>query len=444
MRLRDHRQSPHLRSGGLAGLMMVLATIFESPKPFRFDAGAYWSSAVDLSSGIDPFGQEGFQLRGAWTAILYLPAAVVTRVFGASNAGFAVIVENSLMIAFIGVVLVPSLVSVWRPVTPITIYASAAVTWLLLGRFAPYPLTDVGAAALLLAAVVLLAHGTRRSLGAAGLLAGVGFNIRPAYLLTTVTIAVAVLCYQRRRTGIWFAGGSALALLPQVLTNLSHGDGWRPWPAGTGSLTMLQSAYASFVVRYDTLAYVPTNKPQLFFCDPRIARAVGDDAPRGPGELAAFYAHHPAGAVLLVVEKIGASLHWPESVPYYARAGLGDALFAFLVTAVTVAGAISLARQGWRDRPPTLPQVGVAAVWVGSLLTIATTAPETRFAVPLVIFGVVGCVAGLGRSGTPGVPRWSSLVAGTVAVAAVFAAGQLGLHHPAPQGHVTPAICARS
>jgi hypothetical protein len=205
----------------------------------------------------------------------------------------------------------------------------------------------------------------------------------------------------------------------------------------------VQSSYAAFVVRYDTIAYTPLTRPKLFFCDPGIARDLGAGAmPRSPGDLASFYARHPIDAVVLIGEKIAASLHWPVSAPYYAPAGIGNPIFALLVTIVAVGGAILLS-SAFRARP-TLPQVAIGALWVGALVTLATSTPETRFALPLVILGSVGCVATVVGHGPIKVRSGRTLAGAAVAIVAVFSLGQVGLSHPAPAGDATPQICARS
>lgn len=445
VRLRRQRESTVDRARGIAAIAMVLATIFQSPKAFLYDASVYWASSVDVASGVDPYDDGLLRLRGAWTAVLYVPAAVVERLSGANSSGFAVLLENALIIACLGAVLIPQLVRVWRPVTPPIVYASAAATWLVLARFAPYPLSDVVAAAFFLGAVVLLTYRSDVTLAVAGLLAGIGLNVRPAYLLPAIAIAGAVAVY-RRRNGLWFLVGAAAALVPQTITNVDHGASWTPWPPGTSGLTALQSAYAAFVVRYDTAAYGPATAPQLFFCNPRAARDLGAGSmPGSPSELVSFYAHHPLDAALLISEKVGASLHWPISVPYYSPAGIANPLFALLVTAIAVAGASALAVLLWIGRP-TLPQVAIVVLWVGSLATIATSTPETRFALPLVVLGIVGCAAMLaGNRQSWGVGRgaWTLPIA-VVATVLVFSIGQIGLRHPASPGDVTPQVCSRT
>jgi hypothetical protein len=423
----------------LAGLVVFLATVIQSPARFVWDAATYWAGSVSLAQGRDPYVAGLLNLRGVLTPVLYLPAALATKVVGESAASVAVLVENSLLVALVGALLLPWLLRAWVHVTPWMVWVCAGLTWLLVGRFAPYPLVDLWAVALMLAAVVALQRHTAAGLTGAGLLAGMAFNVRPAYLLPLLLALVVVLLSQRL-AGLWFAAGIVVALLPQSIANLTQGAGWRPWPHDMFALTQLQAYNASFVVRYDT-ARLPHLDPRQFFCSPSMAQAVGDHPPVSTGELAALYLHNLPQSAIFVAEKAAAAVHWPLSVPYLAPTGVGDQMFAFLVTMVTVLGAVSLVRAqaqsaGGLRSVPVAVWVAVV-VWLGSLMTIVTPSPETRFALPLVLFGIAGCAAlAGGRTGR----AW--IAGAVIAAVAVFALGTLGLSHPAAPGGASPSLCA--
>lgn len=63
--------------------------------------------------------------------------------------------------------------------------------------------------------------------------------------------------------------------------------------------------------------------------------------------------------------------------------------FAGLVTRHRGLGAVGIPRATLpqRVRQANLVQVAAIVAWTGSLLTLITSAPETRFACPLVLFG---------------------------------------------------------
>lgn len=422
----------------IAGLLVFVGTLTQSPARFAFDAATYWAGSVTLAQGSDPYLDGALTLRGVLTPVLYLPAALATRVLGQSAESSAVLVENSLLVAAVGAFLLPWLLRAWLPATPLMVWACAGLTGLLVGPFAPYPLVDLWAAALMLAGLAALQRDTAAGLMGAGLLAGVAFNVRPAYLLPML-LALAVVLFRRRLAGLWFAAGMVIALMPQSILNLTRGAGWKPWPADLFGLTQLQAYNASFVVRYDTV--LSAGDPRQFFCNPHMAQAVGDHPPASTGELAATYLHALPQSVVFLAEKAAASLHWPFAVPYFAPTGAGDEVFAFLVTLATVLGAVSLVgltrRSGSRSAPVAV--WATAAVWWGSLLTIVTPSPETRFALPLVLLGVAGCAALVRGSLSR---RW--VVVAVIAASVVFAVGTLGLSHPAAPGQASPSVCAAS
>ncbi|MBE3075265.1 MAG: hypothetical protein IMZ75_10020 [Actinobacteria bacterium] len=420
----------------MAGLVVFLGTVTQSPARFVYDAAVYWAGSVSLAHGVSPAtGTLG--LRGALTSLLYVPSALATRFLGDAAGGVAVLVENSLLVALVGVLLLPRLLGIWGPVTSWMVWVSAGLTWLLVGRFAPYPLVDLWAAALMLAAVVLLKRLTAIGLMGAGLLAGIAFNVRPAYLVPLV-LALALVLLRQRLAGLWFAVGVVLALVPQSMVNLSRGTGWKPWPPNMASVAQLQSFYASYSVRYDTV-YPTAGAPRQFFCSPDMAQAVGSQPPLSTGGLAAFFLHTLPQSLVFVAEKMAAVLHWPLSTPYLAPTGAGDQMFALLVTTVSVLGVVALVHaqftSGFRSAP--VAAWVALAVWIGSLATVVTSTPETRYAMPLVLLGIAGCATVVrGKLGS----RW---VAGAfMAVALVFAIGTEGLSHPAPPGPVFPATCA--
>ena len=142
-------------------------------------------------------------------------------------------------------------------------------------------------------------------------------------------------------------------------------------------------------------------------------------------------------------QKIAAAVHWPLSTPYTVPAPGGNALFALIITAVTVGGGAVLLRATLRSgRGATVAQAAAAIVWLGSLATLVSAATEARFAVPLVLFGIAGCA--MLASGPMRLPRAraGAWVAGSlVAVAAVYGVALTGLQHPV-DGDASVSTCA--
>ncbi|TFV76079.1 hypothetical protein E4P39_09330 [Blastococcus sp. CT_GayMR19] len=438
------------RERGLIGA--ALATIvFLQPatSTFHYDAGYYWNLSKALVGGGSFVGDGALALRGVLTGFLYLPAAVITEAGGNSLAGIAVLAENSVLIAVIGVVLIPALVALWRPVTVPVVVVSAVGAGVTLAGFAPFPLTDLWAAALLLITVIALGRRTAPWLLVAGLAGGAAFNIRPASLLPLAAVGLAVLV-ARRWSGILFGLGVAVALVPQVLLNAWRGSTWTPWPEMTGFLTTLQSSYAAYVVRYDTVfagpvGSGPIEEPRRMYCSPAMAEAVNGNVPSSPGDLAGTLLAHMPQSLVFSAQKIGAALHWPLATPYAAPAPGVNALFALLVTAVAVIGAAALLRRVARaGRDASLAQAAAVIAWASSVVTLATSTTEARFALTLVVFGIAGCALLAADGFRPGSAPPRAWVAGAlVAIVALFGVGHIGLGHPL-EGVVTAAECADS
>ncbi|WP_369139995.1 hypothetical protein [Modestobacter versicolor] len=425
-----------------AAVAAVIAVLQVPAAAFSYDAASYWGGATALVRGGDVFGDGFLALRGVLTSVVYVPAALVTRIGGDDLAGPAVLLENALLIGVLGAFLLPALLGAWRTVTPPVVWACALGAAVLLRGLAPFPLMDLWAAGLVLATVVLL--GLRRwwALALAGLAGGAALNVRPATLVAVAAVGVVVLV-ARRWAGGWFVLGAAVALLPQFVLNRARGATWVPWPELTSQLTGVQASYASFVVRYDTVVAGDAVSPQLFFCSPSMAAALDGDPPSSTGQLAVAYLQHLPQAVVLSVQKIGSAVHWPLSMPYYQSLPVVNGLFAVLVTAVSVLGAVALLHRLVQDRRPSSTVVAGLVAWAASVLTLVTSATETRFAVVLVLFGIAG-VAGLATT------RWQLprrgrglgwLVGALALVALVYLGGSTGLAHPVV-GDVTAETCA--
>jgi hypothetical protein len=433
------------RVRAVAGGLVALVVMLQQPATeFRGDAYGYWIGATAIANGDRMFELDLLELRGVVTTFIYVPAAIVEKLMGRSIAGFAVLAQNAILIAVVGVWLLPRLVGIWRTVTPRDIWICGLAAATLLRGFAPVPLTDLWAAALLLSAVALVDGTATRHLVLSGLAAGLAFNVRPATVIGVIGLSAVVLIARRGRTA-WFGGGIALALLPQLALNGWRGASLVPWPERTSELIELQTGYAAYIVRYDTIAAETSSLPRRFYCSPGMADALQGDTPASITELATAFAAHPAQALVLSAQKVAAALHWPLATPYTSGARGANMLFALLVTSTAVVGAAVILRTAIRRGRSGLSvsQVATVVIWSGSVLALVTSAAESRFALPVVLIGVVGLSLILGQGLRVPVERtrrrW---VLGTLAsVAAVFAIGVSGLQHP-HSGKTSLADCA--
>jgi hypothetical protein len=434
------------RTSALAAAALFAATVVRGPADgFVYDAARYFNGSLALFTGASTVREGDLDFRGVLTTAVYAPAALAEHLAPGAG-GYAVLICNALLVAVIGVVLLPGIAATLGGGSddtgsggPAGVWVCAALTWLVAARFAPYPLMDLPAAAgFLTAAWLALRERTRWTLPAAGVAAGVTLNLRPAYLLPLAALG-GLVAVTRRWPAAWFAAGALAGSLPQVAANLARGLPPGLTPPGTAGLVGFQAGYASYIVRYDTITSgISGGPPQQFYCDPSLATAVAGHPVDSTGGLVRALAANLPGSLVFLVEKVAAALAWSAETPYSGPATADGYELAVPVVLIVAVGLVTACRT-----PGARPLAVLAAGVCGSLMTSAT---ETRFALPLVLLGVAGCALLMTRDVT-GVRRSRSTtalaVASVLALAVVlFAAAAAGLAHPLPPGPATPAACA--
>lgn len=413
---------------------------------FVWDASVYWAGPMALISGGDYFDAGMLDYRPAVTLLPYLPAALLSDLAGTGGRAF-VLVENSILIALIGAVIIPAILRHLIPVTRLHLWASAILSAGLLAIFAPFPMMDLWAVGLALGGVALILNNRWWWTLTAGVSLGIAVNMRPAYLLPVALGYVVWACF-RWRHAHWPLIGAAFATLPQMAVNAVHRGTWLFTPVKAQEITETQMQFAAYIVRYDTVAFVDTPSPQQFYCNPDAAVAsVQQVVPTSVGELALHFLNTFPTSLVLLAQKAGASLQWDSHTPYGAApaSAQGFGFATFLVVLVSSVGLLALVKL-WVDRKSDSRTIAVVlAVWFGSLLTVLGSTPESRFALPLVLIGVLGCLVALPTS-LQWRPRRAAAVgwgAGAVLlVGALLAFGVAGLANPAPAGAVDAFICA--
>lgn len=427
--------------------VFVIATAARGTGPFYWDADHYWR-ATQAIVGITPDVPAGYwDLRGFWTAFVYAPAAAATRLFGAESAGVAVLIQNSLVFGAVAAFLLPALLAKWQRVTLPMRWVGAALFWAATSGFAAFPLVDVYPVIAVLAVILLLPSQRFWVVLLAGAFAGIAVNLRPAYLVVIALVTIVVVVW-RRWIGLWFPAGILAALIPQLVANVSSSGRWSILPGASDGLVALQAGYAAYTVRYDTM--INSANARQFFCSPEMARAVGDSPPASGGELALTFLQNMPASIQFALEKVAAALSWQVSIPYAVPARAIDVVFALAITLITVFGITALLFFSFRRTgdPAVRDGFGSAiliAVVLGTALTLVSSATESRFALMLVVLGVLGITLLVGpdfRRNWRQAKWWAIAAAAVTALVLLFA--YTGLDNPAPRGDVTPTICATS
>lgn len=394
-----------------------------------FDAAVYVDSAQRIVDGVA--APAGYAIRGALTSLVYLPAALGTTVGMSVETG--VLLQNAALLASLGAFLLPAVLarcgggSRWH-----TAGCSVAVV-VVLGRFAPVGHMDIWAAAAVVGTVVLAGRPTTVRLLAAGALLGAAVNLRPAYLLAAVLLLVGWAVWVRRGA-LWLALGATMAVIPQAVQELFRSGSLSAWWDGVQQVNEIQLTFATWVVRYDTVP--SSSSPQQFFCHPGMA-AVQQSPVTSPTDLVGQLVTYVPQSIDLVAQKLSAWLMWTWSTPYYDTFDPSTSQLSILVVATVVVGAFGWLQAARRGDVPRQVLVTTGAVALGVLAGAVAATPETRFALPLVVLGLVGvALVPVDR-----VSRRQVLVVIGVAVVVVLL-GQRGLDHPAPGGPVSPEVCA--
>jgi len=429
----------------IAAVAVFIAAVLRGPSPqFFYDAQMYWLGANAVVGAGDFYIDGGLGIRGAISAFVYTPAALVSPLIG---QGPAVLVQNAVLIAFLGAVLIPLLASRVRPISAVHVWISATLIAIVLNGFAPYPLMDLWATAFLLVGIFALVVSNWWASLLGGLALGVAVNLRPAHLIAVGLLLLVWGVYKWRMAPLAVVGLVG-AFVPQVLVNRAFAASSSPYPVQTFLITDIQSQYASFTVRYDTVPFAGTD-PRLFYCSPDYATEVVGRIPDSSSALAVSFLHNPPEALAFVAQKVSAALYWSFLTPYSEPAG-ATSFLAPLVLTISAAGIVGLIFATTRKGAIKSSPVGLMllAMWVGTLATLAASAPEARFALPVVLVGVAGILAIVPArlssiaSAKVLLRVWPWIAAGVFVLAVVTVLGIVGLSHPAPPGDATAEICS--
>jgi hypothetical protein len=426
--------------------VFVAATLMLGLGTIAYDAEKYWTASQGLL-GTAPMADSVFwNFRGTWTGVVFVPAAALSALLGSQTAQFTILLQNALVLGWFATFLLPKFIAYWKPVSTKTRLVTVFLTWIVTVGFAPYALVDLYPVIATIVALLLLRSDTLVPILFAGVVTGFALNLRPAFLVSAVLLAVVAAVWKRWK-GTFFTLGVVLGLLPQLIVNLVLSNVWSLWPPAQSSLVALQAGYASYIVRYDTLMGAAV--PQQFFCSPAMANQLfGTVLPASTGELASTFIGNMPNSIIFSLQKIAAALQWPMSNPYTIPAPGADQLFSAAITAITVIGLLALLRLALKTKAKWSSSVwqnwaALGVVTVSSVVTLVGSATESRFALQLVLLGVIGFVTlptiGLRDLWARG--RWW-IVASLILVLVVSFFGYKGLSHPAAPGDATQSVCA--
>ncbi|MGL4340360.1 MAG: hypothetical protein ACRCSP_08070 [Rhodoglobus sp.] len=386
----------------LAGVVAFFIAWTHGPAPsFVYDGAQYWGGAAALAAGEAPLIPGVLTMRGVFTTLVYLPPAVVTELIGPGAAIWTVLAWNAMLSAVVFSMLIPRIAGLVSPKLtssppPLRIWVSTVVGSAMLAGFARFPLVEVWAVSLALAGFYGLIVARRWYwLTLAGLSLTVAGNLRPS-MIAPVLLAVAVLSIVRAKPIATAAPAAALAVAPQIIFNVLTWGLWSPVPPHTASLIAVQSAAAPHTLRYDTVPFAGQH-PQQWYCDPQYAALLADDRqPRNQFEVIASAFQHLPDSLWFLLRKAAAGLHWSLATPYENPPDQSVNAMAILVITVSTFGVTALILQAIRTRShrrSLVTTLAMLAFLIGALATLVLSTPETRFAVPIVLLGLVGVVS---------------------------------------------------
>jgi hypothetical protein len=267
-------------------------------------------------------------------------------------------------------------------------------------------------------------------------------NVRPAYLLPVVFSVIFGLFINRgsiKSLLIKLSPSALLSISPQLFLNLVGHKVLLPWPMQSGLIGSIQIPYASYIVRYDTVAYDQTRNPAQFFCSPGMSKIVSGNVPQDTQDLVLFFVSNLPASAVFALEKISSTLLWSSGTPYLLNPTQAVGLFSIIVAAILGFGIAGLwfSRAEFRTNRSFPLLKPLLLTFLAVVLTIPLTTPESRFSAPLVFVGIIGLVLTL----VAPVRRSLWLFTSMFVTGSIIVFGSIGLSNPAPAGPVSPEVC---
>ena len=246
---------------------------------------------------------------------------------------------NALVLALMGAVLIPALVSRVTELRIRHVVTSGALTTGLLSGFAPYPSMDLVSGGLILLGILLL--DLRRpwwnALG--GVLLGAAVNLRPAHVAAAVAMVVVYAVLRRWRV-VMVVAGVAVGLVPQVLYNAHRGLPLSAVPRDARLISEIQLLYSGYGVRSDTVAYL--DQDPVSGTATRRWPAPWAIIPTSTSDLLKVFVQNIPTSAGFALEKLVGTLQWSWQTPYAGPGTPGWTVLGVLTLLVSMVGLAGL------------------------------------------------------------------------------------------------------
>ncbi len=370
---------------------------------FYFDSANYWALG-------GTFGRAGhFSLLDFDSTIrgyaLPLYERLLSAIASPLGMGSSTIVQlaGALQIAFLGIVLIPALVRADWPtanVSPITILALNAILFIFWRDHLAFPLSDFPAVTLGVGALLAVSRRSPAGYAIAGVLVGLAWNVRQAYLVMIIVVLILVLVRAGVRRTPLRAGAAAglllvgvlFASLPQILINHRHADSWSPTVRQTRLIAMINLTQGMKAQRYETYVGTEKRSPSVLYLDPSTEQILRSEHIRAFTSYTRYLGlavDYPTGMVVAWTRRIFNGLDIRYATPYVHGLSHSE-WFSLLNYTILFAAAVRLLAPAFRRR------LG-AVCWADGLALCSATvtavplAAESRYYLPvyLVLYSIV-------------------------------------------------------
>ena len=388
----------------LVGLTYLFWLRSSADRVFWYDAGAYWGSVKSYSLNDYDLSYRGY----SYPYLCFLLRQLAGWLHVDPRDAFWT--ASSVLMATLGTIVVPSVVTAVVPACKprfLSILAFNGLVFLFFHGYANYPLSDIPAIAVLLAALWLTKI---RVWGLVpGVLLGLAINFRPVYLISMIPITVlvaqrAMLLWRNERKPAAFGHfgafvvGLCIVLGPQVYinhhtykrlsvlppTDLVYGQG----------LYLYQLQTGIGVQKFETNVGVEYPDAQVRYADPTGRSILASAKAESYGDLLALYAKYPIEFAAIYARHVfsGLDVKFPT---VYVKNPYANAWWRSLINYSVIFLFISACRHVAKLR---VNKVAFSAAIAAPILPVLAAIPatvEVRFFLPLyLLMYTVVAVAG--------------------------------------------------